>query len=155
MKKLLFTLALVFITMGANAQMSLSSFKSSVKSQVAKLGYVPSYDSDGDIQFMVEGDDCWIIASQEDDGYFYVVMDFDPLSCTDTNTSAVLQAVNRVTREYKVGKCYYSTQYKKVHMRIEFFCATPNECMKYFSRYLKILRNMQEDVKDYYEEYDN
>lgn len=155
MKKLAIFFIAIFCALSANAQLNSNekAFVNRVKQYVAKEGYRPEIDTDEDVSFKKEGTLYWVRVREEEGGYFYVTLNHDPVDCEDANLYAVRKAVNEVTKSYKVGKAYYSDTNNNVPLSIEGFYKAAGEFTQYFERYMSILDNMDEDLKEYYEEY--
>lgn len=155
MKKLFFMLLMVLCATSASARdMSLKtkSFQTKVKNFLTTEGYKPTIDDDGDIKFKKEGEEFWVILEDDDDGYYMIFMT-SSLDCESANKQATRKAINRVTHEYKVGKCYLDENRSSVEIHVETFLTSLDAFSKYFERYCDILTGMKDDLKEYYSEY--
>lgn len=158
MKKFLFILFLVAGSLAANAQSSLTqkerSFINSLKSYLSKEGYRAELDEDNDLTFKKEGDTFWITVTEEKEnyGYFFVRLT-SAMSCEDTNLDAVRKAINKVNGEYKIAKAYISDSEKSILFVMDSYCYASGDFTKFFSRYMKMLSDVDDDLKDYYSEY--
>lgn len=157
MKKILFLFVAMICVLTANAQLNSNekAFQNRVKTYLSNEGYRPEIDKDDDITFKKEGILYWISISEEDQGYFYVSFHRMAVDCEDANIYAVRKAANEVTRQYKIGKCYYNEANEECGLSIEGFYGTAADFNKYITRYLKILDNMKEELTDLYDEYSN
>lgn len=155
MKKLAILFVAIFCAISASAQLNANekAFINRVKQYVTKEGYRPEIDKDEDLTFKKEGTLYWVRVREEDEGYFYVTLNHAPVDCEDANLYAVRKAVNDVTMNYKVGKAYYSETNNDVPLSVEGFYKNANDFTQFFSRFMSILENMDEDLKEYYEEY--
>lgn len=155
MKKLLILLFAAFCAVSASAQLKASekSFLNRVKTYIADEGYRPEIDEDEDVIFKKEGTIYWVRVREEDGGYFYVTFNHASVNCEDARLSAVRKAANEVTKDYKVGKAYYNETNEEVRLTIEGFYKTAGDFTHFFPRYISILDNMDEDLKELYEKY--
>lgn len=155
-KKLTLFFIALFCAIGANAQLSSNekAFANRIKQYITNEGYRPEIDKDEDVTFKKEGTLYWVRVRQEDEGYYYVTLNHAPVDCEDANIYAVQKAVNEVTKNYKVGKAYYSETNNDVPLSVEGFYKNANDFTQYFSRFMSILENMDEDLTEYYEEFD-
>lgn len=157
MKKLILSLVVLLCTMSLSAQetsMKVKRFQNELKEYIAKEGYRPEIDSDGDLTFKCEGDLFWFeIEERTSDDGFYVRFRCDDMSCHDVNMVAVRKAVTRVCKEYRCGKCYLDSDDTRIIMVIEQYFDKPSEVTRYFNSYLSILQGMNEDLQTYYAEY--
>lgn len=144
-----------FCLMGAHAEMNQSekAIQNQVKSFLAKEGFSPYVDSDGDLAYKKEGTLYWYTIRQNNDGSYFITINHEDLNTTDTNEYNVLRAINQVSGEYQAVKCYLWNS--KVKVRIEFYASTASDITKYFYRHMSILKDANEDCKKYYAEYDN
>lgn len=157
MKKFIFAVAALLICVAANADLTSTErvFLNSVKNYLTEEGYKPSIDEDDDLVFKVEGTTYWVTVSDEpmgDENYFYVQVCTD-MGAHDVNLDAVRKAINQVNREYKVGKCYLTPSQESIMIKITEFCYSSHDLIKFLSRYVKILDQMNSDLSEYYDQY--
>ena len=157
MKKLVFFMLFAISAMAASAQSSTNSAVRDVQNVVKRYlqneGYQPTIDSDGDLKFKREGQNCWVIISKESDGYYYFVTQLSGISVEDDDVASAILAADRVTREKKVGKCCLNKEQSSVLFRIESFYQNASQYTNYLSRFLNILSQMKGDFKEYYDDY--
>ena len=155
MKKFVILFIALFCTLGASAQLNKKekSFLNNLMLFVTKEGYRPEIDRDEDLSFKKEGMLYWIRVREEEEGYFYVTINQSPVDCEDADITAVRRAVNEVTKSYKVGKAYYSEVNNDVPISIEGFYKNVGDFTQYFGRYMNILQNMDEDIKENYDKF--
>lgn len=161
MKKILLLLFCVVGSLAANAQSSSTqsltqkerSFMNSLKSYLSKEGYRPEIDEDNDLAFKKEGDTYWITVAEEEEGYYFVRL-ASSMSCEDTNLDAVRKAVNKVNGEFKLAKAYITDSEQSILFVIDSYCYASGDFTKFFSRYMQMLSDVDDDLKDYYSEYD-
>lgn len=156
-KSIILTILLSFVCIfGATAREMNSSEKAlqnQVKNYLAREGFSPYVDSDGDLAFKKEGTLYWYTIQQNNDGTYFITINHEDLGTTDANKYDVLRAINQVSGEYRAVKCYLWND--KVKVRIEFYAATSSDITKYFYRHMSILNDANSDCKKYYTEYSN
>lgn len=74
-----------------------------VKEYLENEGYRPKFDSDGDLEFRVEGLNFLYFANTNDQSFFQLVLPA-VFRVTDENRLQALEACNAVARELKVAK---------------------------------------------------
>lgn len=155
MKQFIVFFVALFCALGASAQLNTKekSFANSVIQFLAKEGIRSEFDKDEDIAFKLEETLYWISVKEEEEGYYFVTINRTPVDCEDADILAVRKAVNEVTKSYKVAKAYYSETNNDVRICAEGFYKRATDFTQFFSRYISILENIDEDLKEYYSEY--
>lgn len=100
MKKIALTLLLALCSICA---LQAQSIQSSIMSYLRNEGYAPTYDSDGDIQFKMEGNIYYVIVKDLDEGYSYVEVRA-PFG-VDNSLSELLVMANELNRGKYICKC--------------------------------------------------
>lgn len=100
MKKLVLTFVLAVCSICA---LQAQSIQSSIMTFLRNEGYAASYDSDGDIQFKMEGNIYYVIVKDLDDGYSYV--EVRAPFAVDTSLSELYSIANELNRGKYICKC--------------------------------------------------
>ena len=101
MKKIVIALLL---TLGAFGMLRAQSIESEIMSYLRTEGYVPSYDSDGDIQFKKEGCIYYVIIKDSDEGYSYVEVRV-PFDASDMSLSDLRSFATELNTSKYLCKC--------------------------------------------------
>lgn len=119
-------------------------------------GYMPSYDSDGDIQFKIEGASYWISVDEGGgDAPFFVNMFRSGYTLEGENAFSYAPAVlacNYVTSDKKAAKLYCLDT--AVRPSAQFFVSGITEFRKVYPRYLSCLKTVFSAFEDKYYEYE-
>ena len=99
MKKFVLTLLLVFCSICA---LQAQNVQSSIMSFLRNEGYSPSYDSDGDIQFKVQGDLYYVIVKEVDD---YAYVEVRAPYIVDLPLNDLYAIANKLNRGKYICKC--------------------------------------------------
>jgi len=108
-----------------------------------EMGYLPSVDDDGDIQFKVSGVNYFIIIDEEDLQFFQVYMGF---SLGDITREAAVNAANEANRKSKVAKVSISLPESErvvVSITVELLLNDRWDFAPVFSRALSLIRNAE------------
>lgn len=100
MKKLVLTFVLAVCSICA---LQAQNIQSSIMSYLRNEGYAASYDSDGDIQFKLEGNIYYVIVKELDEGYAYVEVRA-PFE-VDSSFNELLSMANELNRGKYICKC--------------------------------------------------
>ena len=92
--------------------------RSMVISVLEDMGYQPRVDSDGDVFFRFQMKHLYVLATQQEENPFLVVMlpQFYEMS-----EGEVLTVCNKLTREVRLAKIYIDTNLTEVTASCEFF----------------------------------
>lgn len=100
MKKIALTLLLTFCSICA---LQAQSIQSSIMSYLRNEGYAATYDSDGDIQFKMEGNIYYVIVKDLDEGYSYV--EVRAPFAVDASLGELYSIANELNRGKYICKC--------------------------------------------------
>ena len=114
-------------------------------------GYVPSIDTDGDIQFKVSGDNFFIIIDENDLQFFQIYTGFSLGSVSAENA---LNAANFSNRRSKVAKVAISSDGRIVSITAELLLSDPLDFAPVFSRSLSLMRNAENNFLTYLKDLD-
>lgn len=101
MKKIVIALLL---TLGAFGALRAQSIESEIMSYLRTEGYVPTYDSDGDIQFKKEGCLYYVIIKDSGEGYSYVEVRV-PFDASDMSLSDLRSFATELNTSKYLCKC--------------------------------------------------
>jgi hypothetical protein len=111
-------------------------------------GYSPSIDSDGDIQFKIQGKSYYVIINGNDVEYFYILYPNFWSANTAQRRQLAARAASYASGRTKVARAYLGTN-NYVSATSEVFLNDPEDYRYFFSRMLTSLTT----VVDYFEEY--
>jgi hypothetical protein len=117
-----------------------------VKEYLADQGYRYEIDSDGDLHFRAEGVNLYCTDSGDDEQYFRIIM--PNIYTIENNREKVLEAVNRLSREYKVLKAFVTPQ-DNLWLSIEMFIDSTPEVGEFMKRCINILLAARKDAAEY------
>jgi hypothetical protein len=114
-----------------------------VKEYLADQGYRYEIDSDGDLHFRAEGVNLYCTDSGDDEQYFRIIM--PNIYTIENNREKVLEAVNRLSREYKVLKAFVTPQ-DNLWLSIEMFIDSSPEVEDFFPRCMRLMKMAREKM---------
>lgn len=113
------------------------NYKGLIMSYVKTEGYMPSIDSDGDIQFKHDGDAYWIQAQAYDDGYYVTVLTLTRIE-NDGITKA-RKALDESIRSFKYVRGYTHTSEEAVEIEYSWYCVSIADFKRMFSTALYVV----------------
>lgn len=153
---LLALFSIVSVSLSAQATAEQKKFMSDIMSFLREEGYVPSYDSDGDIRFKLEGTSYWIIVSEgEGIDPFFVILGRSGYTLEGDNAYSYAPSVlacNDITGEKKAAKLYCTESV--VSPSAQFFVSGITEFKKVYPRYMSCLKTVFNAFEDKYYEYE-
>lgn len=128
---------------GGSGQYSRQNLQSMYVDFLTSEGYVPSIDSDGDVNFKVEGTNFYIIVNEEDLGFFQIYQIFG-LPTAEQQQNAVA-ASNYANRSTKVAKTNISSDGKSLIINGEIFVSNPEYFKLVFRRLISAMQRAREN----------
>lgn len=95
--------------------------RSMVISVLEDMGYQPRVDSDGDVLFCFQMKHLYVLATQQEETSFLVVMLPQFYEMSEGEEIKVLTLCNKLTREVRLAKIYIDTNLTEVTASCEFF----------------------------------
>lgn len=95
--------------------------RSMVISVLEDMGYQPRVDSDGDVLFRYQMKHLYVLATQQEETPFLVVMLLQFYEMSEGEEIKVLTLCNKLTREVRLAKIYIDTNLTEVTASCEFF----------------------------------
>lgn len=95
--------------------------RSMVISVLEDMGYQPRVDSDGDVLFRFQMKHLYVLATQQEETSFLVVMLPQFYEMSEGEEIKVLTLCNKLTREVRLAKIYIDTNLTEVTASSEFF----------------------------------
>lgn len=95
--------------------------RSMVISVLEDMGYQPWVDSDGDVLFRFQMKHLYVLATQQEENPFLVVMLPQFYEMSEGEEIKVLTVCNKLTREVRLAKIYIDTNLTEVTASCEFF----------------------------------
>lgn len=95
--------------------------RSMVISVLEDMGYQPRVDSDGDVLFRFQMKHLYVLATQQEETSFLVVMLPQFYEMSEGEEIKVLTVCNKLTREVMLAKIYIDTNLTEVTASCEFF----------------------------------
>ena len=92
-----------------------------VISVLEDMGYQPRVDSDGDVLFRFQMKHLYVLATQQEETSFLVVMLPQFYEMSEGEEIKVLTLCNKLTREVRLAKIYIDTYLTEVKASCEFF----------------------------------
>lgn len=105
---------------------------------LAREGYFPSIDDDGDVRFKFEGGSYCIVVDEKDEPYFHLIFPSFWKIQNEVERAQVSLAAQYATRKTKVAKVYPVRD--NVWASIEMFISPPESFETVFRRSLHALR---------------
>lgn len=143
-----------FCSLSCVAQVTMSakelSFRTGIENFLKEEGFLPSIDSDGDLQFKKEGELYWISIKNENPTYIEISK--SGFSCDDAEKGLVLKACNYANMNTRSAKACLRNE--SVLLTIEMYCHTVDEFKYVFYSSLRTLTTIKDMVKDYYSKHD-
>ena len=115
-----------------------------VKEYLAEQGYRYDIDGDGDLHFKAEGVNLYCTDNGEDNQFFRIIM--PNIYQLENNREKVLEAVNKITREWKVLKAYLVED--RLWLSIEMFVDSTPDVGDFMPRCIKILLGARKDMAE-------
>ncbi|GHV00540.1 hypothetical protein FACS189483_10680 [Spirochaetia bacterium] len=125
------------------AQYSREDLQSMYVDFLKSEGYGPSIDSDGDVNFKVEGNNYYIIVNENDLEFFQIYYGIN-LSTAEERKNAPA-AANYATRSTKVVKVYTSSDGQSAVISAEIFMNEPEDFKLVFRRLLRAISSARSD----------
>lgn len=113
------------------------NYKASIISYLKSEGYMPKYDSDGDIAFKHDGDTYCILASAFNDGYYVTVMTWSTIA--GYNLNKIRKAMDKTARSLKFVKFYTSEDEEFAYVTYSWYCLSMADFKRIFSDVLNVL----------------
>jgi len=143
MKKLLAIMACLFaITFTSKAELSTAgqALRSQIVNYLKYEGYASAtVDSDGDIDFKVEGRQYYIEISDYSDAFYVVI--YYLINAEGENTFKVLKACDKATYSYKFLKCYRLDGGKAVKFAVPLYISNLSQFKNMFENSLSIVQS--------------
>lgn len=95
--------------------------RSMVISVLEDMGYQPRVDSDGDVLFRFQMKHLYVLATQQEENPFLVIMLPQFYEMSEGEEIKVLTLCNKLTREVRLAKIYIDTNLTEVTASCEFF----------------------------------
>ncbi|MCL2443001.1 MAG: YbjN domain-containing protein [Treponema sp.] len=108
-----------------------------------EMGFLPSVDEAGDIHFIVNGKNYFIIIDEKDTQFFHIYMGFSLPSAARENA---LNAANEINRNSKVAKVTISPPQSErliVSITAELLLSEPEYFEQIFSRAISLIRTAE------------
>jgi len=141
MKKNVICLLLVFLLAGIaglNAQMTKQQLQNMYVNYLRGEGYSPSIDSDGDVNFTVQGHRFYINVMENDLQSFQIVLtNFLDIGAASNRLKA-LDAASAVTRTTRVVRLYITSS-GKIAIDTYIFLAKPEDFSAHLNRMVNIM----------------
>lgn len=115
-----------------------------VKEYLAEQGYRYDIDGDGDLHFKAEGVNLYCTDTGEDNQFFRIIM--PNIYQLENNREKVLEAANKITRDWKVLKAYLVED--RLWLSIEMFVDSTPDVGDFMGRCIKILLGARKDMAD-------
>ncbi|MCL2230095.1 MAG: hypothetical protein FWC01_03295 [Treponema sp.] len=132
-------------TFAQGPELNKADLQSIYVAHLQREGFLPTVDTDGDIQFKVGGVNYFIIIDENDIQFFQIYMGFNLGSF---EVEDAMQAANIANRRSKVAKVTVSPERMVVSITIEILLNTPTEFAPIFARSLSLIRNAENIFRD-------
>lgn len=116
--------------------------KELVKQYLSSEGYKYDIDGDGDIRFKYEGVNLYFSVDENDQSFFRLIM--PGIYKIENNRGKVLEAINTVTRDFKVLKAFLVDEY--LWLSVEIFIDSTPELEDFFPRCMGLLKAGREKI---------
>ena len=113
-----------------------------VKEYLASEGYRYDIDSDGDLHFKIESLNLYCTNNGNDEQFFRIIM--PGLYEVENNREKVLEACNKISRDYKVLKAFLVED--RLWLTVEMFVDSSPEVGDFIQRIFSILINAYKDI---------
>lgn len=116
--------------------------KELVKQYLSSEGYKYDIDGDGDIRFKYEGVNLYFSVDENDQSFFRLIM--PGIYKIENNRGKVLEAINTVTRDFKVLKAFLVDEY--LWLSVEIFIDSTPKLEDFFPRCMGLLKAGREKI---------
>ena len=149
MKKKTVCFVIVLMLVGLtclSAQMSKSQLQEMYVSHLRSVGYSPSIDRDGDVNFTEQGLNFYIAIDNDPQSFRLSILDHIDIGGASNRLKA-LEAASAVTRSTRVVRLYI-TQSGKIAVDSFIFVAKPEDFKVHFSQLVKIMVDARKEFVD-------
>lgn len=122
--------------------------KELVLSTLEKMGYNVKLDSDGDINVVYQMKSIAVMVDEEEAFVSVLLPQFRMID--EDETSAIVAACNKITRETKLVKVYVDNSFKSVSASCEFYFANKSSLKQNLKHSLMVLSIIRSLFRDKY-----
>jgi hypothetical protein len=147
MNKLFLSVCILVFSVGFITAQTKSELQEMYLSYLREQGYAPFLDSDGDVNFKIEGGNYYISVNEKDPAYFRIVYPgFWKIESEEERreASAAIMSVNYTT---KIAKMYI-TPWDNTTIVADVFLNTPADFNRHFSRMISTIQLARREFID-------